>query len=296
MKWIFLAAVIGTTPVVESNTSLLSSVQPTATPIPIPVRLPKKRATYTFAAAPKTPDGLAACTDALVFQGDLPRYLGETIRYTVEVDGLSVGRIDFKTERDGSFQGQAVTEYRSHFQIDSLVATMVPVEGRAAAIVPLGESTAQHAMNRYSLKDKQYEEELSWESEPATVVSNRSRNGKARRVKRLFTSETRDFITAFYLLRAMPAKFSGCTLLFANQRAYTVQLNYAGDERVKTPVGLRDAERYNVRYAHERAKKTISATIWVSKEGDRLPYQAEIHGRNHLLARVHLFIPGVSPR
>ena len=65
---------------------------------------------------------------------------------------------------------------------------------------------------------------------------------------------------------------------------------------MKTPVGLRDADRYNVLYAHERSKKPIKAAMWISKEGDRLPYQAEIFGRSHLLARIHLFIPGETQK
>lgn len=260
----------------------------------IAVRPPKVRPTYTVPGVPKTPDGLAGCKEGIVFDGVLPRHLGETIRYTVEIDGLSVGLVDFKTEREGIFEGQPVTEYRSHFQIDSLVATLVPVEGRAAAIVPVGQSRAIHAMNKYRLKEKNYEEELSWQEDPPRLLSKRSRGAKTRTVQRLFTAESRDFITAFYMLRAMKPKFSGCTLIFANQRAYTIALTYAGEERVKTPVGLKDAYRYDIIYAHERSKTPIQASVWLSQSDDRLPYQAEIRGRSHLLARIHLFIPGES--
>jgi hypothetical protein len=261
---------------------------------PIAVRPPKVRPTYTVPGVPKTPDGLSGCNEGIDYKGELPRHLGETIRYTVEVNGLSVGLVDFKTEREGLFKGQPVTEYRSHFQIDSLVATLVPVEGRAASIVPEGKNQPIHAMNRYRLKQKNYEEELSWDKDTSRLISKRSREGKPRTVKRLFTSESRDFITAFYLLRAMKPKFSGCTLLFANQRAYTIELKYAGEDKVQTPVGLKEAYRYEVIYAHERSKKPVHATIWMSKSSDRLPYQAEIRGRSHLFARIHLFIPGES--
>ena len=292
MMWILLAALSAINPQPEPANRLqgaLDSVRRS-----IAVKPPKLRPTYTIAGTPKTPTGLEGCKEGILLDQELLAKVGETIRYTVDVDGLSVGLVDFKTEREGSFDGRAVTEYRSHFQIDSLVATLMPVEGRAAAIVPKGTSRSIHAMNRYRLKDKNYEEELSWDLGRESLLSKRSINGKSRHVKRLFTAESRDFITAFYMLRALEPKFSGCTLLFGNQRAYTVALEYAGEDKVKTPVGLKDAYKYEVVYAHERSKKPISATIWMSQSEDRLPYQAEIRGRSHLMARIHLFIPGES--
>lgn len=292
MMWIMILALSAAAP--EPNMSNEVRAALDSIRLPKTVRPPKVRPTYTVPGVPKTPDGLSRCSDGIEFTGDLPRHLGETIRYTVEVDGLSVGLVDFKTEREGLFEGQPVTEYRSHFQIDSLVATLVPVEGRAASIVPEGKNQPIHAMNRYRLKQKDYEEELSWPQDTQKLVSKRSRAGKSRTVKRLFTSESRDFITAFYLLRAMEPKFSGCTLLFANQRAYTINLKYVGEDKVQTPVGLKDSYRYEVVYAHERSKKPIQATIWMSQSSDRLPYQAEIRGRSHLFARIHLFVPGES--
>lgn len=292
MMWILLAALSATNPQPDTTNRLAGALDSVRRSIA--VKPPKLRPTYTIAGTPKTPDGLEGCKEGILFDGDLLRQVGETIRYTVEVDGLSVGLVDFKTEREGSFEGEPVTEYRSHFQIDSLVATLVPVEGRAAAIVPAGRSRAIHAMNRYRLKDKNYEEELSWNHERESLTSKRARNGKSRTVKRLFTAQSRDFITAFYMFRALDPKFSGCTLLFGNQRAYTVSIRYAGEDKVQTPVGLKEAYKYDVVYAHERSKKPIEATIWMSQSSDRLPYQAEIRGRSHLLARIHLFIPGES--
>ncbi len=292
MMWILLVALSATNPQPNTTKSLAGALDSVRRSIA--VKPPKLRPTYTIAGTPKTPDGLEGCKEGLSFEGDILRQVGETIRYTVEVDGLSVGLVDFKTEREGNFEGQAVTEYRSHFQIDSLVATLVPVEGRAAALVPVGSNRAIHAMNRYRLKDKNYEEELSWDHVRESLTSKRARNGKSHKVKRFFTAESRDFITAFYMLRGLQPKFSGCTLLFGNQRAYTVSIHYAGDDKVKTPVGLKQAYKYDVVYAHERSKKPIEATIWMSQSNDHLPYQAEIRGRNHLLARIHLFIPGES--
>ena len=292
MMWIMILALSAAAPEPNMSNEVRTALDSMRLRTKVPP--PKVRPTYTVPGVPKTPDGLNRCNEGIVFSGALPSHLGETIRYTVEVDGLSVGLVDFKTEREGLFEGKPVTEYRSHFQIDSLVATLVPVEGRAAAIVPKGKSRPIHAMNRYQLKEKSYEEELSWEQEMSRLVSKRSREGKSRTVKRLFTSESRDFITAFYLLRAMEPKFSGCTLLFANQRAYTIDLKYTGEEKVQTPVGFKESYRYEVVYAHERSKKPVHATIWMSKSGDKLPYQAEIRGRSHLFAKIHLFIPGES--
>jgi hypothetical protein len=101
------------------------------------------------ASPPKTPTGLPQCTRALDARGPLPQTAGETIRYLVDVNGLSVGTIDFKIERVGTYAGQPVTEYRSLFKLDSLVASFVPAEGRAAALVDLGSHLPLTSTNRY---------------------------------------------------------------------------------------------------------------------------------------------------
>jgi len=242
--------------------------------------------------AAKTPDGLEACTQPIPIAGSLSQSLGETIRYIVDVDGLSVGTVDFKAVQRGSFNDALVTEYRSHFKIDSLVSAIVSVEGRAASLVPLDGQIPVRAMNRYRIRKNQYEEEVVYDASRNELVSNRSRNGKRKRDVRHFVVPARDFIAGFYFFRTLPRDVNGCTVIYGNQRAYTIWISPDGQEKVKTPVGLRLADRYTIRYASERFKKPRTGRVWVSVGPDRLPYRAELDGKHSLLARIHLYEPG----
>ncbi len=115
---------------------------------------------------PRTPKDLDACNpeDSVVPTNGLPRRVGETIRYHVDINGFSVGVVDVKIERHGAFEKQTVTEYRAAFNIDSIVSTFVPVKGRAAALVPAQQYYPVRAMNRYEAHDKKISEELLFEN------------------------------------------------------------------------------------------------------------------------------------
>ncbi len=241
---------------------------------------------------PHTPEGLAPCTTQTPMAGSLFAQVGELIRYNVSVDGVEVGRIDFKVERQGAFAGVMATEYRSQFKVDRLLSALVAMEGRAAAVVPQGQSTPSRAMSHYTAAENTFEEKLSYMQQATGVRSVRKKNGKPVIAERTFSGPARDFVSAFYAVRAMPQNFTGCTIVYGNQRAYTMWFTPDGIEEVKTPVGMRAANRYRVRYAHERAKKVAHGVIWISRTKARLPYAVEWHGKHTTRAYVHLFIRG----
>jgi hypothetical protein len=217
---------------------------------------------------------------------------GETIRYAVDVDGLSVGTIDFKIERRGLFDGRAVTEYRSLFKIDGLVATFVPVEGQAASIVPEIGFWPARAMSRFKMSENQIEENQTYSESGRVLSANRVKDGKAADDRREFPMPATDFVSGFYMLRRLPPGAQGCAILYGNQRAYTVWIKPDGAEKVKTPVGLRDAERYAVSYASDKSKTPFTGTIWIGASPERLPYRAIVNGKNTLEARIHLYETG----
>lgn len=241
------------------------------------------------AAAPKTPSDLPQCTKALEAMWALPQTAGETIRYLVDVNGLSVGTIDFKIERVGNYGGQPVTEYRSLFKLDSLVASFVPAEGRAASLVNLGSHAPVTSTNRYKSEKNSFEEDVTYSSGAKGLSSKRSRNNDQKVDERMFPSPAIDFVSAYYVMRSFPAETNGCALLYANQRAYTVWVKHVGQEQVKTPVGNKPADKYELRYASEKQKAAINATIWMATDATRLPYKMRVEGKQALEARVHTY-------
>lgn len=270
-------------------TALLAASSAQAAPFGPPALQRGAQAIQRKATVPKVPKGFPACDDPMAITTDLPRNLGETIRYLVEVDGVSIGQVDFRVERNGVVEGQPVTEYRSLFQLDSLVASVIPVKGQAATLVPNTRAAPIRAMNRYTLRDDRFEENLSFSSGAAAVASKRLKNGRAKQVKRSFAAPVRDFISGFYMMRTLPREAKGCTIIYANQRAYTIWVEHTGTDSVKTPVGVKQADRYAIRYANERSKKPLSGTMWISQDQARLPYRMLLDGKHSLDANVHLY-------
>jgi hypothetical protein len=241
---------------------------------------------------PRTPKGLPQCNAPLKVSADLPRGAGEAIRYLIDVDGISVGTVDFKIERRGSFEGRAATEYRSLFKLDALVAAFLPVDGRAATVVPDSGAVPTRAMDRYLLDRDSFEEELSFAADGRTLTIKRSKNGETKNEKRVFKEPVMDFVTGFYLVRALPKGMDGCAIIYGNQRAYTVWLKPDGKEKVKTPVGLREADRYIVRYASEKSPRPYDARMWIGDAPSRLPFRAEILGPHTLEAQIQIYDTG----
>jgi hypothetical protein len=237
---------------------------------------------------------MRACYAFLQPARDLPRHTGETLRYLVDVDGLSVGTIDFKIEKQGTYEGRSVTEYRCLFELDALLSSFVPVRGQAASLVPSDSTWPLKVMNRYQRRADHYEEDAIYSPDGWSLNSKRSKNGLTKTRARRFASPAIDFVTGFYALRSMPRDMQGCTVLFANQKAYTVWIEPSGKEKIKTPVGLRPADKYHVQLASELGKKPLEAWLWLSRELERLPYRAEIHGKHRLDIRIHWYERGAS--
>jgi hypothetical protein len=238
---------------------------------------------------PKTPEGLPPCVSPLLPERDLPRTAGESIRYFVSVDGLPVGALDFKILRQGNYEGQPVTEYRSLFKLDGLVAVILPADGRAAAIVPERATSPLVAMNRYKMDKNDFDERQTFSEGGRRASSTRAKNGVPTEEQREFPGPAADFVTSFYLVRSLPAGMRGCALVYGNQRAYTFWVEPDGEEKVATPVGPRSALRYRVRYASDKGKKPIEGRFWLANDATRLPYKAELTGPYKLEAEVHLY-------
>lgn len=242
--------------------------------------------------APRTPAGLPRCFKGGTAVGSMPNLQGETIRYVVDVDGLSLGTVDFKIERKGTFQGQPVIEYRSLFKLDSLVATFVPVEGRAATLVSESEFWPRKAMNKYKLANDEIEENMTYLPQGRGVSSKRVKSGEHAEETRNFPTTVQDFVSGFYLLRRVAPAQESCAIIYGNQRAFTVWVKPQGQEQVKTPVGLKLADKYELRYASDKSAKALTGHVWLGVDGDRLPYKAEIEGPHKVEARVYLYQPG----
>ncbi|MBI5507422.1 MAG: DUF3108 domain-containing protein [Deltaproteobacteria bacterium] len=241
---------------------------------------------------PRTPKGLAPCVRTLATSTPLSRAQGEAVRYLVEVDGVSLGTVDFKVERRGGFEGKSVTEYRSLFKLDALVATFVPVEGRAAAIVVDGDYWPAKAMDRYHLDKDNLEEDLALTADGRGFTVKQVRNGKTTNDKRTFPNPVLDFVTGFYLVRALPREMNGCTIIYGNQRAYTIWIKPDGREKVRTPVGFKDADRYLLKYGSEKSPRPYDAVVWIGDQPARLPYRVRLSGKHTLEAHIHLYENG----
>lgn len=243
---------------------------------------------------PKTPAGLEPCKRGIAVKGSLPKRLGEVLRYNIELNGLAVGTVDFKIEKLGLYDGHAAIEYRSLFQIDSLLANFLPANGRAAALVGQESNLPLIAMDNYLMNKDQWQENLSFSLQATEVKSRRQKNEQIFNDQRQFTYAIYDFVSAFYALRRADLSNPGCQVLYGNQRAYTFWLFPDGEERVKTPVGWRLAERWAIKYGTDKGKKIYQGKLWMSKTGERVPYQAEIYEPKPVKAYLHLFDPGIK--
>src|SRR5690606_27073301 len=138
----------------------------------------------------------------------------------------------------------------------------------------------------------EYEEEKVFSEQGRALRSRRTRNGKPISQQRRFSAPVHDFVSAFYLFRAFEPDRQGCTIIYGNQRAYTIWFAPAGVEQVRTPAGMRPADRYDMTYASERAKQPYRASVWLSRDAHRVPYRAELREAHTMVAEIHLFEVG----
>ena len=239
--------------------------------------------------APHTPADLPTCHHVFVPQGSLPRQVGEALRYQVSVADVVVGTIDFQIFGRSRHGTAHLTEYRSLFTLDALAAALLPVQGRAAARVSDSAYWPQQMMSRYSVNGVELDETVTLDGTGRVLHIKRQKGGAAQAQVRHNPTAVLDFISAFYALRRLPQKTASCTIIFGNERMYTVWLQPQGLEEVKTPIGMRPALRVEVRFASERAKKTMHGRLWLGTQDDLLPLRAEIDGNMALTAQLHLF-------
>jgi hypothetical protein len=244
---------------------------------------------------PRAPASLGRCEAANLLKPmrDMPRKVGEGIRYLVAINGISVGKIDVKIERQGQFNNQSVTEYRTTFDIDSLVATFVTVKGRAAALVQRDTFLPVTAMNRYQARGFDVSEDLEFAPDGRAVRSVRDKNGEREIRARRYPYFTMDFLTAFYGLRTLPREVQGCATFFSSGVIYTVWIRKDGEEPVKTPIGYQNTDRYFIKYAPEVSRRRFgTARLWLSQDDERIPYKAEVLGEDTLEATIHIYERG----
>lgn len=223
---------------------------------------------------PATPRGLPVCANPLPAPNSLVARQGEVIEYDVEVMHINVGTLQFSTGRQGTHQGEAVTELRGDLAVNRGVAMIVPLEGSAASLVTANFIPVQSAQ-RYRWTTVRSQEMQTYSSDGREVMSKRVSNDGPSDLRRSFPMPVQDFLSGFYFLRSVPRKTEGCTVIYSNQEAYTVWLLNDGEELVSTPWGKRKADRYKLRYGADKHKKVKEALIWVSQDERRVPYRAQ---------------------
>jgi hypothetical protein len=233
------------------------------------------------------------------WQGALPQNAEESVRYGVAVDGLSVGTVDFQIARTGVYSGKAAVEYRSLFKLDHLLATMADIEGRAASLVWLDAASPHTAMSHYSMGNTTWHEELAFAEQGRQMRAVRRVTPAPKRLAEPEASPPVaqpivDFVTGFYLLRRLPAKAASCMTVYINQHHYVVWATPQGSERVKTPVGMRPADIFAVRYQRMDGDTIGSGRIWLSQTEERLPYQFAIGDDRRIEVRLHTYAMGRS--
>ena len=243
------------------------------------------------AQAPATPPSLPPCDHILAPHGSLPRQAGESLRYRVEVSGVDVGTVDFQIAKAGASQGNPAVEYRSVFALDALAAAVLPVQGRAAALVSNTAFWPQQSMSQFAMGTQNISETLHLAADGSQVHISLRKGTTNKASQRTFPTPVVDFVTGFYLLRRSARQAPSCAIVYGNERAYTVWLNPQGVATVKTPLGMRPAQRVDVRFASERAKKVTSARLYLGYDTARLPLLVQIDTPHPLVARLHRYAP-----
>ena len=242
--------------------------------------------------APTPPRGLEPCDQPYALSASTRWPIGERIRYSLWLDGLAVGSLEFRVANEGVTAGKAAYEFVSRFKVDELVATVLPVNGEAHSVVEQSSLVPIRMWNDYFLNGKKYRETFE-QARPGFLKAQREREGSARlKTEREFTGPIMDFVSGFYLLRAGRVAAPTCSVVFGSHRAFTVLLEPLGVEAVETPIGQRPAEKLRLRYGAERSRKTREATVWISQSSDRLPYKVEIKGEHDIVVKIDMYDPG----
>src|SRR5690606_5386245 len=92
--------------------------------------------------------------------------------YDVEVMGLDVGVLEVAVHRRGAFMGAPVTELRSEVKVNKGIASLVPLEAAAAALIDETSLVPVQASHRYRWMGKGASE-MQHYGDDATVVASR---------------------------------------------------------------------------------------------------------------------------
>ncbi len=224
---------------------------------------------------PKTPSGFARCDNPIIPSGELPRAKGETFQYDVELLGLSLGTAHIATWRRGRLQGKLVTEYRAWVEPDPVVSAILKLEARAFAVVPDGDVTTIRSLTRYEFRGSHVEDDQVRTNHGRSLTATLDRNGKKSREVREFPDPVHDFLSGFLFMRQLPEGVSGCTVVYSEQRAYTIWFDYEGRDTLETAKGERSFDRYTVRYVSDKSRTVRTVKLWLTYGQHRIPFRAE---------------------
>lgn len=224
--------------------------------------------------APSTPKTLERCVNPLA-PAPSPGHVGEHLTYTLKLLGLPLGTVTIATWRQGRYQGEPVTEYRAWIEPEPLVTTFVDLEAQAFALVPLRASTSVRSLTRYRFQNDRVEESQARRHGGRSLTAERTKNGRTETTRREFAQPIHDYLTAFMMLRELPPNRSGCTVVFADKRAYTVWIEAQGTTSLNIKGKAQRFARYTLRYGSDRSNTVRQATVWMTLGKHPVPYRAE---------------------
>lgn len=226
-----------------------------------------------------------------------PAKIGETLRYAIDLDGLSLARADTVVARRTQQQNQTFIEYRSRLQTDQVVQLLLPVQGDAASLVPVqGPQQYPHqARQYYRWGDSHYFEQFDGGNNRQLLASWQGDHAPPANLGPLMQQEITpafDWLSAFYALRGLPKKGASCLRVYGHHQTYRVWLRPDGSERVSTPVGRQQADCYEVYYESLQPHKAGSGRIWLSQTQARIPLQMQMQSNRCFRARLQMYAAG----
>ncbi len=233
------------------------------------------------------PERCPSCTTPVIFSDAYRDTLGERARYVVELNGLAVGNAEFTVNSEGRLESQSVIEYRGQFVLDSFISSMTQLHGQAASVMTRQKRAAVHSMLRFKAKQADVDERVKFFDLAHRLYGTRSRSGKIQEDHRALSVPIWDALAAYYLMRALPPESSGCFLVYAQRRLYTVWFKHVGLEKIATPLGLRPAHYVKMHFRDDRTNaKVHHAEIWLGQIRSRIPYRFVLNGKDTLVARI----------
>lgn len=226
-----------------------------------------------------------------------PAKLGETLRYAVDLDGLSLARADTFVAKRSEQQNQTFIEYRGRLQTDQMVQLLLPVQGDAASWVAVASTHLypHQARQYYRWGDSHYLEQFDHNHDHQTLGSwqgDHAPNAQMAPLLRQDIGPAFDWLSAFYALRGLPKTGTSCLQIYGHHQMYQVWLRPDGVERIKTPVGHQQADCYEVYYEALQPRKGGLGRIWLSQTRARIPLQMQMRSSRSFCARLQMYAAG----